>query len=318
MTLRDHDALSVTDGEVTGASRLDRPGNLRWEIVVEPDSGADVTIVLPPTTDCGAQGAICTGGGKKLSGRVELTVNGPEQQSQERQNNSATGAPAISGTPQVEETLTADTAGIADQDGLTNVSYRYQWTAGGAGISGATGASHTLTAAEEGQTIQVRVDFTDDAGNDESLTSAATVAVAPKPVPLTASFQSKPSTHDGQTAFTFELRFSEEFGISYATLRDHAFTVTDGRVTSARRLTQGSNIGWTITVTPDSAAGVTVVLPVTTDCDADGGRLHPRRQEALQPERVHRLRAGPVVPSLDRGSRPGGNKLTLTKAMQSP
>ena len=41
-------------------------------------------------------------------------------------------------------------------------------------------------------------------------------------------------------------------------------------MTSARRLTQGSNIGWTITVTPDSAAGVTVVLPVSTDCDADG------------------------------------------------
>ena len=271
VTLRDQNAFSVTDGEVTGASRLDQPGNLRWEIVVEPDSGADVTIVLPPTTDCGAQGAICTEGGKKLSGRVELTVNGPEQQSQERQNNSATGAPAISGTPQVEETLTADTANIADQDGLTNVSYRYQWTAGGADISGATGSSHTLTAAEEGQTIQVRVDFTDDAGNDESLTSVATDAVAARPTPLTASFQSKPSTHDGQTAFTFELRFSEEVELSYVTLRDNdAFSVTDGEVTSARRLTQGSNIGWTITVTPDSAAGVTVVLPVTTDCDADG------------------------------------------------
>ena len=41
-------------------------------------------------------------------------------------------------------------------------------------------------------------------------------------------------------------------------------------MTSARRLTEGSNIGWTITVTPDSAAAVTVILPVTTDCDADG------------------------------------------------
>ena len=286
VTLRDQNAFSVTDGEVTGVSRLDKPGNLRWEIVVEPDSGADVTIVLPPTTDCGAQGAICTEGGKKLSGGMELTVNGPEQQSQERQNNSATGAPTISGTPQVGETLTASTSGIADQDGLTNVSYRYQWTAGGADISGATGASHTLTAAEEGQTIQVRVDFTDDAGNDETLTSAATVAVAPKPVPLTASFQSKPSTHDGQTAFTFELRFSEEVELSYVTLRDDdAFSVTDGEVTSARRLTQGSNIGWTITVTPGSAAGVTVVLPVTTDCDdtgaicTQGGRKLSNRNE---------------------------------------
>ena len=198
VTLRDDDAFSVTDGEVTGASRLDQPGNLRWQIVVEPDSDADVTIVLPPTTDCGALGAICTGDGKKLSGRVELTVNGPEQQSQERQNNSATGAPAISGTPQVEETLTADTANIADQDGLDHVSYRYQWIAGGSDISGATGSSHTLTSSEEGQTIQVRVDFTDDAGNAESLTSVATDAVAARPTPLTASFSNVPAAHQRQ------------------------------------------------------------------------------------------------------------------------
>ena len=176
VTLRDDDALSVTDGEVTGASRLDQPGNLRWQIVVEPDSDADVTIVLRPTTDCGAQGAICTGGGKKLSGRVELTVNGPEQQ-----NNSPTGLPTISGTPQVEETLTADTSPVDDEDGLTNVSYRYQWIADGTDIEGATGSSYELTGSEQGQTIQVRVSFTDDADNAETLTSAGTVAVAAAP-----------------------------------------------------------------------------------------------------------------------------------------
>ena len=186
-------------------------------------------------------------------------------------NSELTGLPTISGTPQVGQTLTAGTSGIADEDGLTNVSYSYQWTAGGSDIDGATGSSYTLTSSEQGQTVQVRVTFTDDADNAESLTSEATETVAQAPAPLTASFQSKPSTHDGQTAFTFELRFSEEFELSYVTLRDDdAFSVTDGEVTSARRLTQGSNIGWTIIVTPDSAAAVTVVLPVTTDCDSDG------------------------------------------------
>ena len=270
VTLRDHDALSVTDGEVTGASRLDRPGNLRWEIVVEPDSGADVTIVLLPTTDCGAQGAICTAGGKKLSGRVELTVNGPEQQSQERQNNPATGDPAISGTPQVGETLTASTSGIADQDGLTNVSYRYQWIAGGSDIDGATGSSHTLTAAEEGQTIKVRVSFTDDGGNEETLTSAATGVVTAPPPPLTVSLENAATGHDGSTAFTFELRFSEEVELSYKTLRDDSFTVSGGTVKKAKRLEQGSNLLWRITVEPDSNDAVTVVLPVTTDCGDTG------------------------------------------------
>ena len=41
-------------------------------------------------------------------------------------NTAPTGLPTISGTAQVDETLTADTSGIADEDGLTNVSYSYQ------------------------------------------------------------------------------------------------------------------------------------------------------------------------------------------------
>ena len=42
-------------------------------------------------------------------------------------NTSATGVPTITGTAQVGQTLTADTSGIADQDGLTNPAFTYQW-----------------------------------------------------------------------------------------------------------------------------------------------------------------------------------------------
>ena len=59
-----------------------------------------------------------------------------------------------------------------------------------------------------------------DAGND---TQAADQ--------LTASAHDVPGSHDGSTVFTFELRFSENFHLSYKTLRDHAFTVTGGAVT---------------------------------------------------------------------------------------
>ena len=81
----------------------------------------------------------------------------------------------------------ADTSSITDEDGLTNVSYRYQWIAGGSDIAGATGSSYTLTASEQGQTVQVRVTFTDDADNEETLTSEATAEVTAAPAPLTAS-----------------------------------------------------------------------------------------------------------------------------------
>ena len=113
--------------------------------------------------------------------------------------------------------------------------------------------------------------FTDNAGNAESVASAATAAVEAVPLtPLTASVENAAVSHDGESVFTFELRFSEEFGISYKTLRDHAFTVTGGTVRKAQRLEQGSNIGWRITVSPNSDGAVTSILPITEDCDAQG------------------------------------------------
>ena len=102
-------------------------------------------------------------------------------------NTPATGAPTISGTAQVGETLTANTSGVADVDGLSNVQYEYRWIANDSGISGATNATYTLVAADEGQVIKVQVTFTDDQGNEETLTSAATEAVAAANTPATGA-----------------------------------------------------------------------------------------------------------------------------------
>ena len=100
-------------------------------------------------------------------------------------NTSATGQPIVSGTPQVGETLTADTSGIADEDGLDDATFSYQWIANDgtsdADITGATGPTYALADAEEDKTVKVKVSFTDDAGNEESLTSGATAVVEPKP-----------------------------------------------------------------------------------------------------------------------------------------
>ena len=99
-------------------------------------------------------------------------------------NSPATGQPAISGTLQVGQTLTADTSGIADPDGLDNATFTYQWLADDVDISGATGDSYTLTDSEEGKAIRFRVSFADDAGNDEALTSNGTQPVAARPLRL--------------------------------------------------------------------------------------------------------------------------------------
>ena len=96
-------------------------------------------------------------------------------------NRTATGLPTISGTAQVGETLTASTSDIADQDGLDNATFSYQWLADDSAITDATGSTYTLVPADQGKSIKVRVSFTDDADNEETLTSAATAAVAASP-----------------------------------------------------------------------------------------------------------------------------------------
>ena len=135
--------------------------------LVADDEGKTIKVRVTFTDDAG--------NGESLTSAATVSVAA-------RLNSPATGRPAISGTAQVGETLTADTSGIADDDGLTNVSYSYQWVANDGGtdadISSETDATYTLVAADVGDTIKVKVTFTDDAGNEEALTSGATDAVA--------------------------------------------------------------------------------------------------------------------------------------------
>ena len=185
-------------------------------------------------------------------------------------NTAATGEPTISGTPQVKQTLTADTSAISDEDGLSNVSYQFQWLRDGADIAGQTNSTYRLVSADQDKTIKVRVTFRDDADNQESLTSMATTAVAAQPTSLlTASFANVPVDHDGSN-FTFQLSFSENVNAGYARIRDDAFTVSGGAIASASRKTQGSNQGWNVEVNPTGNGSVTITLPETTDCDASG------------------------------------------------
>ena len=213
-------------------------------------------------------------------------------------NTAADGEPTISGTPQVEQILTADTSGISDANGLNNVSYQYQWLRDDADIAGQTNSTYELVSADEGKTIKVRVTFNDDAGNAESLTSTATTPIAAQPaetpaVLLTASFANVPADHNGSN-FTFQLSFSENVEAGYAKIRDHAFTVTGGHVNNASRITRGSNQGWNVTVEPDDNGPVSITLPATTDCTAnraictdDGRKLsHPTSATVAGPPAI--------------------------------
>ena len=117
-----------------------------------------------------------------ISRRSDYVRVTPTQPAEPSQNSPATGRPTIGGTVQVGEELTASTSGMSDTDGLTNVSYGYQWIrndgTADTDITDATDSTYTLVAADEGNTIKVKVSFADDADNEETLTSTSTEAVS--------------------------------------------------------------------------------------------------------------------------------------------
>ena len=97
-------------------------------------------------------------------------------------NTAATGAPTITGTAQVGQTLTAvDHGHHADANGLTSPTYTYQWIrvdgTDEADIASANSSTYILVDADLGTTLKVRVTFADDLGHTETLTSAATATV---------------------------------------------------------------------------------------------------------------------------------------------
>ncbi len=163
------------------------------------------------------------------------------------------------------QTIALSVSGTASGSDYTGVPETVTLPAYGTSVTLATLAAVVDQEQEAEETVTIAASH----GGAEIGLATVTIAVGEVP-PLTARFLELPETHDGQTPFRFELRFSEEVEISYVTLRDTAFEVTGGAVRGARRLARPSNLRWEITLEPASAAGVVLVLPPTTDCAAAG------------------------------------------------
>ena len=175
-------------------------------------------------------------------------------------NTPATGAPTISGTAQVGETLTANTSGVADDDGLSKVQYEYQWLADDTDIAGATGLTYTLTDSEESKSVKVQVSFTDDAGNAETLISAATGAVDARPnSPATGAPTITGTAQVGQTLTADTSGIADADGLANATF-SYQWLADDTDIAGATGLT------YTLTDSEESKA-ITVQVSFTDDAD---------------------------------------------------
>ncbi len=145
-----------------------------------------------------------------------------------------------------------------------------------------TAVDGTLTF-EPGQTrktvlVPTIVDTVDDEGETMTLTlsepSGAAISDSEGvgtiriPDPLTAEFQQAPASHDGTTAFTVQLSFSEDIATGYLALRDRAVSADGGTVRKAKRV-NGQDDLWQITVEPSGNDDVTLSIgPSPTDCTA--------------------------------------------------
>ena len=119
------------------------------------------------------------------------------------ENEAPVGTVTISGTAEVEQTLTADTSGITDPDGLTSPSFALQWIrvdgATATDIAGQTGTTYTLAAGDLGKQIRVRATFTDDGGFSNTLVSAATATVAAPPPRILLDVESPLQVPEGES-----------------------------------------------------------------------------------------------------------------------
>ena len=159
-------SVAVTGAAVESVARHEEDGlDHAWAFTLAPAGPGDIAFALVADQAC-EDGGICADDGARLGTVPEaLTLSGPD-------NSPATGAPAIAGTARVGELLTADTSGIADADGFDRASFSYRWVRGAADIEGAAGVTYEAVAEDEGETLTVRVEFRDDEGHVESLTSA--------------------------------------------------------------------------------------------------------------------------------------------------
>ena len=221
-------------------------------------------------------------------GNPETLTSDPTGEVEAKPNTSATGVPTIDGTAQVGQTLTAETSGIADEDGLDNVTFSYQWMAADTNIQDATGSSYTLTEDDEGKTITVTVSFSDAEGNPETLTSDPTGEVAAKPnIQATGLPTISGTVRVGETLTADVTAIADGDGLtnvvfSYQWLADDVEIA--GAIGSGYTLTkaeQGKTVTVTVSFTDDAGHAETLTSAVTDAVEVVEVTVQPATELAL-------------------------------------
>ena len=294
--------FEVTGANVTKASRTTKGSNRGWLVTAAPSGSgsADIAISLPVRA-CGETAAVCTADDRALSAALSATV--PREvvtvsQTSGEELRLVGGATANEGRLEILldgqwGTVCDDYWGKFDAD----VACRALGYEEGS-VADATQFMRAHFGAGA-QSVPIWLDNVECAGTETSLLAcprryspavgahncrhredvgvrcagerSAPATVDTPAEPLTAAFRNVPVEHDGNSAFELELAFSEEPNdLSYKTVRDSLFEASGGRIESGRRVTQGSDLGFYVTVKPSGTGAVTLSLATLPACGQRG------------------------------------------------
>ena len=189
------------------------------------------------------------------------------------------GSTAITLSPGFSSTTTSYTASVANAvDEITivpevnesNATYEIQ-DSGGTALADADDMEDGFQVSLNvgANTIEVEV-TAEDTSTMETYTVVATRAAASS---LTATLETPDYVVGGNLQYRFDLKLTEAVAIPNRDVRDHAFSVTNGRMVKAKRIHEGpgGSNHWRMTVEPyDETKPVTVTLRGNRACSEQG------------------------------------------------
>ena len=274
----------MKDGQEDEQEDGQEDGERVWEFEIEPGSDDDLTMRIDAGGSCDEPGAICTADGRSLSEGIATTVEGPDP---------VPLTAAFEGLPEAhdgEDTFHFRVA-FSEDIGIGFRTMRDEsFTVDGGEVTGARrvdrrhdlwqitvapdGEGEVTVTLAAGRACAVSGAICTRGGDRRQLTNTPTATVAgpvdeAAPAVLTASFVEAPHEHDGETAFTLRIAFSEGIAIGFRTFRDQSVSVSGGSVTHAKRVDRRKDL-WKVTVKPGSRGDVTVTLAGGRACGTAG------------------------------------------------
>ena len=306
--------LEMTGGSVSRARATSKGANPEWEVTVAPDGTGDVTVRVPVRA-CGETNAVCIGE-RALAEAAEAVIPGPEpSEPADLDPITATWSSepdAHDGTTRFDLHLDFSRAPVSNfsyraiEGGVLNVEgggIRRVWRRVRGqndkwGVQVTPSGTYDVTVSVNGTTDCAAQHAVCTADGD-MLEGGAQVVIPgpgpseptdPDPDPITATWSSKPDSHDGMTPFDLHLDFNRApvNNFSYRAIEGGVLNVEGGGIRRVWRRVGGQNDQWGVQVTPSGTDDVAVSVNATTDCaaqhavcTADGGMLEGGAQAVI-------------------------------------